>query len=45
MVPSDHKKYRNWAVAEILLETLRDLDPHYPQRDLDIPALRARLGA
>ena len=45
VVPGDSKKYRNWAVAEILLETLRDLDPQYPRPDLDIPALRARLDA
>ena len=44
VVPGDHKKYRNWAVGEILHETLTDLDPHYPQPDLDVPALRRRLA-
>jgi PPK2 family polyphosphate:nucleotide phosphotransferase len=44
VVPADHKTYRNWAVAELLRETLTDLDPHYPQPDLDVPALRARLA-
>ncbi|HEY9289672.1 MAG TPA: PPK2 family polyphosphate kinase, partial [Microlunatus sp.] len=43
-VPSDHKWYRNWAVATILLSTLRDLDPQYPSTDLDLPRLRARLA-
>ncbi|MDT4923598.1 MAG: hypothetical protein QOG01_1311 [Pseudonocardiales bacterium] len=43
VVPSDHKKYRNWAIAELLRETLVELDPQYPHPDLDIPALRARL--
>jgi polyphosphate kinase 2 (PPK2 family) len=26
----DHKWYRNWAVSRILLQTLADLDPRYP---------------
>ncbi|MDT4933706.1 MAG: hypothetical protein QOK11_1598 [Pseudonocardiales bacterium] len=44
VVPSDAKKYRNWAVAELLRETLEELDPQYPVRDdLDIEALRKRL--
>ena len=30
VIPSDRKWYRNWAVARVLLETLADLDPHYP---------------
>jgi PPK2 family polyphosphate:nucleotide phosphotransferase len=44
VVPSDSKKYRNWAVAQLLLETLESLDPQYPQIDLDVPALKARLA-
>jgi PPK2 family polyphosphate:nucleotide phosphotransferase len=43
VVPSDSKKYRNWAVAELLHETLAELDPQYPRPDLDVAALRARL--
>jgi PPK2 family polyphosphate:nucleotide phosphotransferase len=43
VIPADRKWYRNWAVGRILLETLTELDPQYPQPDLDIPALRARL--
>ena len=43
-VPADRKWYRNWAVARLLLETLRRIDPTYPQPDLDIPALRAELA-
>jgi PPK2 family polyphosphate:nucleotide phosphotransferase len=31
VVPANHKWYRNWAVSCILTDTLRDLDPHYPQ--------------
>jgi PPK2 family polyphosphate:nucleotide phosphotransferase len=44
VVPSDHKTYRNWAVAELLRETLAELDPQYPQPELDVAALRARLA-
>jgi PPK2 family polyphosphate:nucleotide phosphotransferase len=44
LVPADHKTYRNWAVAELLRETLVELDPQYPQPDLDVPRLRARLA-
>jgi PPK2 family polyphosphate:nucleotide phosphotransferase len=44
VVPADHKKYRNWAVAELLRETLADLDPQYPQPALDVPRLRERLA-
>jgi PPK2 family polyphosphate:nucleotide phosphotransferase len=43
VVPSDNKKYRNWAVAELLYETLTELDPHYPRPALDLDALVARL--
>ena len=43
VIPADSKKYRNWAVGRLLLETLRDLDLQYPQPDLDLDALRAKL--
>ena len=43
LVPSDSKKYRNWAIAELLKETLQELDPQYPDPHLDIEALRASL--
>ncbi|MDT4916228.1 MAG: hypothetical protein QOH89_928 [Pseudonocardiales bacterium] len=44
IVPSDRKKYRNWLIAELVREVLTELDPQYPQPDLDVPALRARLA-
>lgn len=43
VVPSDSKKYRNWAVGELLRETLEELNPKYPHPDLDVEALRRRL--
>jgi PPK2 family polyphosphate:nucleotide phosphotransferase len=45
VIPADRKWYRNWAVQQLLLETLRELDPQYPARDdLDVPALERRLS-
>jgi hypothetical protein len=44
-VPSDRKWYRNWAVASLLAETLTELDPQFPQPNIDVDAERARLAA
>jgi PPK2 family polyphosphate:nucleotide phosphotransferase len=45
VVPADRKWYRNWAIQQLLLETLRELDPQYPEReDLDVPALEKKLS-
>jgi PPK2 family polyphosphate:nucleotide phosphotransferase len=30
VIPSDHKWYRDWAVSRLLIETLTDMDPKYP---------------
>ena len=36
VVPADHKWYRNWAVSQILLDTLEEMKPDYPEpEDLD----------
>ena len=46
VVPADRKWYRIWAVSQLMLETLRELDLRFPERpELDIEALRARLLA
>jgi PPK2 family polyphosphate:nucleotide phosphotransferase len=42
-VPSDRKWYRNWAVAQLLLHTLRDLAPTYPEPEYDPAAELSRL--
>jgi PPK2 family polyphosphate:nucleotide phosphotransferase len=44
VVPADRKWYRSWAVSQLLLETLRELDPQFPRPDLDIARLRSRLA-
>jgi PPK2 family polyphosphate:nucleotide phosphotransferase len=43
VVPSDRKWYRNWAVAQLLLETMRELGPAYPEPDFDPLIEKARL--
>lgn len=43
VVPSDRKWYRNWAIAQLLLEALRALDLQWPQPDYDVAEQRARL--
>jgi PPK2 family polyphosphate:nucleotide phosphotransferase len=45
VVPADRKWYRNWAVSQLLLETLREMDPHYPQPSFDPAIYRAKLEA
>ena len=43
MVPADKKWYRNLAVGNLLLETLRRLDPQWPAADFDVEAEKQRL--
>jgi PPK2 family polyphosphate:nucleotide phosphotransferase len=44
VIPADHKWYRNWLVATLLRAELRELDPVYPQPDLDLAELERRLA-
>ena len=43
VIPADRKWYRNWAVGRIMVETLTEMAPEYPQPNLDIATLKARL--
>ncbi len=43
VVPANDKVYRNWAVTMLLVETLQEMDPKYPQPKLNIPRLMKRL--
>jgi polyphosphate kinase 2 (PPK2 family) len=45
VVPSDRKWYRNWAIAQLLLDALRTLDLDWPAPDYDVAEQRDRLGA
>lgn len=43
VIPADHKWYRNWVIAKLLLATFDSMGAAYPQPDFDLDALRARL--
>jgi PPK2 family polyphosphate:nucleotide phosphotransferase len=43
VVPADHKWYRNWLVARLLIETLEEMDPKFPEPDFDPEAELAKL--
>ncbi len=43
VIPADHKWYRNWAVAQIMLDVLSGMHDDYPSPDLDVAALQAQL--
>jgi hypothetical protein len=44
VVPSDKKWFRNLAVGQLLLDTLRGLDLQWPKADFDVEAETARLA-
>jgi PPK2 family polyphosphate:nucleotide phosphotransferase len=44
VVPSDRKWYRNWAVAQLLVEQLRDLKLEWPVADFDVEIEKARVA-
>jgi PPK2 family polyphosphate:nucleotide phosphotransferase len=43
VVPSDHKWYRNWAVATVLRETLEAMSLEWPPAAFDVDEQRRRL--
>lgn len=45
VIPSNKKWFRNWAVAQIVAESLDEMNPKYPRPKLDIPGLKAKLKA
>ncbi len=45
VVPADKKWFRNLAVGQVLLDTLRGLDLQWPAADFDVAAEAARLAA
>lgn len=45
LVPADSKKYRNWAIAQLMQETLTAMDPQYPPPEFDIEEQKAALRA
>jgi PPK2 family polyphosphate:nucleotide phosphotransferase len=45
VVPADRKWYRNWAMGRLLLETLERMAPQYPEPNLNLEELEARLSS
>ncbi len=45
VIPSDHKWYRNWAVAELLRETLAGMNLQWPPAEFDVATEQARVEA
>jgi len=45
VIPSDHKWYRNWAIAQILAETLDSMNLTWPPAQFDVAAEQARVKA
>lgn len=46
VVPADRKWYRDWAVSQLLLESLRDMDLSWPEPEgLDLKAIKKELMA
>ena len=41
VVPANHKWYRNYEVARVIVETLRDLHMQYPEPTLDLSKVKA----
>ena len=44
VVPADRKWYRDWAVANLLLERLREMRPEYPPAGFDPDVEKSRLA-
>lgn len=45
IIPADHKWYRNWIVARLLIEVMSEMDLEYPQPELDYETLSRALEA
>jgi PPK2 family polyphosphate:nucleotide phosphotransferase len=44
VVPADKKWYARWAVQQLLVDALADLDPQWPVADFDVEAEKKRLA-
>ena len=45
VVPADRKWYRDWVVANLLVEAFRRVDPQYPPPDFDVDEQRRLVAA
>jgi PPK2 family polyphosphate:nucleotide phosphotransferase len=44
VVPADHKWYARWAVQQLLLRALDEIDPQWPAADFDVEHEKIRLA-
>jgi PPK2 family polyphosphate:nucleotide phosphotransferase len=44
VVPADHKWYARWAVQQLVLDALDQIDPQWPPASFDVKAERKRLA-
>ncbi len=42
IIPADKKWYRDWAVSEIIRETMEDMNPRPPASTIDVKAIKIR---
>ena len=45
VVPADKKWYARWAVQQLLVDALADVDPQWPAAEFDVDVEKARLAA
>jgi PPK2 family polyphosphate:nucleotide phosphotransferase len=45
VVPANHKWYRDWLVASLLVNAMRDLNPVFPPADFDVAEQRRLVAA
>jgi PPK2 family polyphosphate:nucleotide phosphotransferase len=45
VIPANRKWYRNWAVTQLLIETMEEMKLTYPNPNLDVRALKKSLQA
>ena len=45
VVPADKKWYARWAVQQLLVDALADIDPQWPAAEFDVDVEKARLAA
>jgi hypothetical protein len=40
VIPSNHKWFRNYAVSNIIVETLEKMDPKFPKPVMDVSKIQ-----
>jgi polyphosphate kinase 2 (PPK2 family) len=45
VVPADHKWSRDWIIANLLVDAMRDMQPQYPPPNYDVAEQKRLLAA